>query len=118
MPQIRLPEPGSIAAGGTTRALVRREGMYSGGRAERPAPYRLPAPVHPLVIREQFNVVVTGETNLRELEIESPMAADSQAYFWTTAWQRGERDAEADIRAGRVFRFDDVREALAWLKRP
>lgn len=26
-----------------------------------------------------------------------------QAYFWTEAWQQGEREAEEDIRAGRIY---------------
>jgi AbrB family looped-hinge helix DNA binding protein len=39
----------------------------------------------------------------------------SQAYFWTERWQQGEREAEADIQAGRVHRFEDVDQALAYL---
>ena len=35
----------------------------------------------------------------------------SQAYFWTEAWQAGERQADADIAAGRVKSFDSA-EAL------
>jgi hypothetical protein len=27
-----------------------------------------------------------------------------QAYFWTERWQQMEREAEADIKAGRVYR--------------
>jgi len=30
----------------------------------------------------------------------------SQAWFWTERWQRMEREADADIAAGRVTRFD------------
>jgi AbrB family looped-hinge helix DNA binding protein len=36
----------------------------------------------------------------------------SQAYFWTEAWQRGEREAEADIAAGRVKRFQRVDDLI------
>jgi AbrB family looped-hinge helix DNA binding protein len=39
----------------------------------------------------------------------------SQAYFWTERWQAGEREAQADIEAGRVQGFDDMDEALAFL---
>jgi len=35
----------------------------------------------------------------------------SQVYFWTKSWQEGEREAEDDIRSGRVAEFDSV-EAL------
>ena len=42
----------------------------------------------------------------------------SQAYFWTERWQAGEREAEADIEAGRVHRFEDIEEALDFLDAP
>jgi hypothetical protein len=35
----------------------------------------------------------------------------SQAWFWTERWQRMEREADADIAAGRVVTYDDA-EAL------
>jgi len=36
----------------------------------------------------------------------------SQAYFWTPEWQKGEKKASADIKAGRVKVFDTVDELL------
>jgi AbrB family looped-hinge helix DNA binding protein len=41
----------------------------------------------------------------------------SQAYFWTAAWQRGEREAQEDIRARRVKRFRSTKALVADLKR-
>jgi AbrB family looped-hinge helix DNA binding protein len=38
-----------------------------------------------------------------------------QAWFWTRRWQEGEREAEEDIRTGRVDRFDNAKEAVAFL---
>jgi AbrB family looped-hinge helix DNA binding protein len=38
-----------------------------------------------------------------------------QAWFWTRRWQEGEREAEEDIRAGRVHSFDSARDAVAFL---
>ena len=36
----------------------------------------------------------------------------SQAYFWTKQWQEGEKEADKDIRAGRVKTFDSVEELI------
>ena len=41
----------------------------------------------------------------------------SQAWFWTPEWQKGEREADADIKAGRVYRANSVEELIASLKR-
>lgn len=39
----------------------------------------------------------------------------SQAWFWSDRWQAMEREADADIRAGRVKQFDSADEFLAEL---
>ena len=36
----------------------------------------------------------------------------SQAYFWTRRWQKGEREAAEDIKAGRVKTFELVDELI------
>ena len=41
----------------------------------------------------------------------------SQAYFWSEKWQKGEAEAEADIKAGRVKAFDSVEQLLEDLDR-
>ena len=38
-----------------------------------------------------------------------------QAWFWSRRWQAGERQAEEDIRAGRVQKFNDSNEAIGFL---
>lgn len=40
----------------------------------------------------------------------------SQAYFWTKEWRAGEREAEEDIRKGRVKAFKNVKELLRDLR--
>jgi len=37
----------------------------------------------------------------------------SQAWFWTEEWQKGEREADEDIAAGRFKDFDTIEELLA-----
>ena len=41
----------------------------------------------------------------------------SQAYFWTRKWQEGEREADEDIKAGRVKTFDSAEELTSDLDR-
>jgi len=36
-----------------------------------------------------------------------------QAYFWSEHWQAGEREADADIAAGRVETFDSMDDLLS-----
>ena len=40
----------------------------------------------------------------------------SQAYFWTEEWQKGERKADEDIKAGRVKRFKSAPDAVKHLE--
>ena len=39
----------------------------------------------------------------------------SQAYFWAEEWQKAERQASADILAGRVGRFASAKDAIVQL---
>lgn len=41
----------------------------------------------------------------------------SQAWFWTPGWQKAEREADADIKAGRVKSFSSVEDLIAELHR-
>ena len=40
----------------------------------------------------------------------------SQAYFWSREWQEAEREADEDIRTGRVKTFDSVEQLIAELR--
>jgi hypothetical protein len=39
----------------------------------------------------------------------------SQLYYWTGAWQQGEREALEAIKRGDSRDFDDPRDAIRWL---
>ena len=50
------------------------------------------------------------------LELIPQHAIDaSQAWFWSERWQAMEREADADIAAGRIQRFNSVDDLLAEL---
>ena len=40
----------------------------------------------------------------------------SQAYFWSEEWQKGERKADEDMKAGRVKRFKSAADAVKYLE--
>lgn len=43
---------------------------------------------------------------------------NSQAYYWTAEWQAFEKQADADIAAGRIERFASMNDAVAALRSP
>lgn len=58
--------------------------------------------------------VCEREDGVIELRPYLPHPAD-QEWFWTERWQRMEREADEDIAAGRVARFDNTEDFLASL---
>jgi antitoxin MazE len=58
--------------------------------------------------------LIEGEDGRIELRAVLPIAAD-QAWFWTEPWQAMEREAEADIAAGRLTVSDGPDEMFARL---
>lgn len=55
------------------------------------------------------------EDGVFEVRPTIPVPA-AQSWFWTEAWQEREREADADIAAGRVATFDDAETLLADLE--
>ncbi len=74
----------------------------------------------PSELRRQVGI---EEGDLIELEavgdhlilVPKKLIDKSQAYFWTQQWQSAEREAQADIDAGRVKEFASIDELLAEL---
>jgi hypothetical protein len=44
-----------------------------------------------------------------------PVTLAGQAYFWTNAWQAGERETDEDLATGNVRRFSNARDAIRYL---
>jgi len=71
----------------------------------------------PASVREQLGI---EEGDIVEINVEEERAVlmpkrlvdKSQAYFWTKRWQKGEKEAAEDIKAGRVKTFDSVDELI------
>jgi len=74
----------------------------------------------PLSVREKLGVEEGDymDVQVRDGEIVlklKKLIDKDQAWFWTKRWQQGEKEAEEDIRAGRVHRFSDAKSAVAHL---
>ena len=76
----------------------------------------------PTWLIRRFHMVVGDFVRLQETKngvlIKPAKLVDpSQAYFWTKEWQAGEREAEEDIRKGRVKQLKSVKELMGDLRR-
>jgi hypothetical protein len=71
------------------------------------------AELHKLV-DELPDTAVEGAGVLLRGIINGPIDPD-QAWFWTLEWQAGEREADAEIAAGRGTHYDSDEEFLAAL---
>ena len=76
----------------------------------------------PASVREQLGLeegdYVAVEVRDDELVLRPKKLVDkSQTWFWSSEWQAAEREAEADIQAGRVHEFPNAEEAIAFLHR-
>ena len=58
--------------------------------------------------------LVIRDDGVLEVRPKVPVDAD-QAWFWSDRWQQMEREADKDIAAGRVARYDDADDFLAAL---
>lgn len=56
--------------------------------------------------------LVEREDGVIELHAHVPVPVDQQ-WFWSDRWQRMEREAEEDIAAGRLERFDSMDDLLS-----
>ncbi len=90
------------------RALTK---LTSGGQVTLPKEIRVKTNMQPgdfveVTLDEEGRIVLTPKK----------LVDASQAYFWTEEWQKEERKADEDIRAGRVKRFKSAADAVKYLE--
>ncbi|MDQ7822576.1 MAG: AbrB/MazE/SpoVT family DNA-binding domain-containing protein [Candidatus Eremiobacteraeota bacterium] len=67
----------------------------------------------PLEIGSRVKVFARDDEIVIKPVVEVPR---EQAWFWEASWLEKEKSATEDEKAGRTKSFDDVEEALRWLK--
>ncbi len=77
----------------------------------------LPASVRERLGIEEGDLIEIDVEDERAVLIPKKLVDKSQAYFWTRKWQEAEREADEDIKAGRVKTFDSAEELISDLDR-
>ena len=72
----------------------------------------LPASVRKELGVEEGDFVEIEVIDEKAVLMPKKLVDKNQAYFWTKRWQEGEREADEDIRAGRVRTFNSVEELV------
>jgi bifunctional DNA-binding transcriptional regulator/antitoxin component of YhaV-PrlF toxin-antitoxin module len=65
---------------------------------------------------EEGDLVEVKVEDERAVLMPKKLVDKSQAYFWTRKWQEAEREADEDIKAGRIKTFDSVDELVRELE--
>jgi antitoxin MazE len=91
--------------------------MISLSKVTRHGQITLPAAVRKELDIEEGDLVEIQVVDDRAVVTPKKLVDKSQAYFWTEQWQKGEAEAEADIKAGRIKTFDSVEDLLEDLDR-
>ena len=72
----------------------------------------LPAPVRRSLGIEEGDLVEIEVIDEKAVLVPKRLVDKSQAFFWTKKWQEGEKEADEDIKAGRVKVFDSAEELI------
>jgi AbrB family looped-hinge helix DNA binding protein len=72
----------------------------------------------PADLRRQAGIEIGDYVEMRMVEghlvlVPKQLIDKDQTWFWTEEWQAAEREAEDDLRAGRVKAFDTLDELIA-----
>jgi AbrB family looped-hinge helix DNA binding protein len=91
--------------------------MSAHSKVTRHGQITLPASVRKELGIEEGDLVEIEVVDERAVLMPKKLVDKSQAYFWTKKWQEGEREADEDIKAGRVKTFESVEELISDLER-
>jgi AbrB family looped-hinge helix DNA binding protein len=72
----------------------------------------LPAQVRKSLGIEEGDLVEIEVIDEKAVLVPKRLVDKNQAYFWTKKWQEGEKEADEDIKAGRVKVFDSAEELV------
>ena len=64
---------------------------------------------------EGDDLFFSADENGRVIISRALIIPPDQAWFWSERWQRMEKEAQADIEAGRIYEFDDLERSLTAL---
>ena len=76
----------------------------------------LPASVRKQLGVEEGDIIEIEVVDDRATLVPKKLVDKSQAYFWTREWQEGEREAETDIKSGRVRVYGSAKELIQELE--
>lgn len=77
----------------------------------------LPAKLRKAYHIDEGDIVEVEMTEEGILIRPKKLVDSSQAWFWSSKWQHGEKEAEEDIKKGRTKMYESIDEMLKDLKR-
>ena len=71
----------------------------------------------PIEIRKSLNLSEKSKLSIlvEDHKILLTVIPKDQAWFWTKEWQKGEAEADEDIKKGNLTRFNNVEDAIKFL---
>lgn len=65
---------------------------------------------------EEIKNLSPAEKSELARRLDEEAVFDDQSWYWTPQWQAAEKEADEDIADGRVHRYNNVDEAIKFLK--
>ena len=97
--------------------VIMNRGDYIRTRLRARGQVTLPTEVRELLsVEEGDDLVFSVDEGGRVIVDRARVVPPDQAWFWTERWQQMEREAQADIDAGRISRYASVDEAITDLE--